>query len=306
AELQLRPKYKPAISGQEQALALLQKDENQKGLAAATAVKSPASTSAPSTPQPKRTEPAARPQQPRAVVVQTPPPPPPSPAPSPAPQRLVAAAEHVELAPSTIADAEQYLLAAAADFDFTRALPKVTPPSDIATLKRELTLAAELKKPNADRLNELGTEALLVGRVDLARTAFGVAAKVNPSDWRSPYLAGLAAQIAGDGAAARLSYRESLTRNPRPEAYTSLAILDLADDHLDAAFVQANQAVKLDGGYEPGRFTAGMLALALQNVHAADENLTKAIALGQAPERTAFFLGAVKGAKPQASADITR
>ena len=235
----------------------------------------------------------------RAIPLPSLPPPLPPPTPGASPTPLPSASPSI-MASATVGSARQYLLDVARDFDFTHALPHAAAPDDPMrlSLDAERALARRGGGRSADEFEALGTQALFVGRLDLAGRLFAAATAANPADWRAPYLQGLVAQNAGDFAHARTDYQISRSRAMRPEAETSLAIVDLASGNLDAAYDEAMQAVSLDALYEPARFTAGMLALARGSNLQAELQLSTAIRLGNAPDMTSLFLAIAKGSPP--------
>jgi Tfp pilus assembly protein PilF len=93
---------------------------------------------------------------------------------------------------------------------------------------------------------------------------------------------------------ARELFSQSLVREERAEALVSLALLDLEAGDLTRANQQVKRAVVLAPSYEPGQFSAGMIALIRSEPADAERQLSAAIALKSAPARTAFFLSAVR------------
>jgi tetratricopeptide (TPR) repeat protein len=193
------------------------------------------------------------------------------------------------LAPELIVDARSYLLGEADDFNFTRALPPPYDPSDPEVLGKALRA-----NPTVGDALAIGSAAMQTGRFDLAARAFDYASRTGPRDWRGPFLSGLVARIAGDPVMARELFSQSLVREERPEALVSLALLDLEAGDLTRANQQVKRAVVLDPSYEPGQFSAGMVALIRSEPAEAERQLAAAIALKNAPARTAFFLSAVR------------
>jgi tetratricopeptide (TPR) repeat protein len=193
------------------------------------------------------------------------------------------------LAPELIVDARSYLLGEADDFNFTRALPPPYDPSDPEVLGKALRA-----NPTVGDALAIGSAAMQTGRFDLAARAFDYASRTGPRDWRGPFLSGLVARIAGDPVMARELFSQSLVREERPEALVSLALLDLEAGDLVRANQQVKRAVVLAPAYEPGQFSAGMIALIRSEPAEAERQLAAAIALKNAPARTAFFLSAVR------------
>jgi tetratricopeptide (TPR) repeat protein len=195
--------------------------------------------------------------------------------------------------PSVAADARAYLLAVSRDLNFTRALPAADPALSTSELSDRIRAATSARTWSTDDLLRLGTSALLSGRLSLAERAFDAASGRARADWRGPYLQALVARINGDDARARALLEEAIARTPRPEAYTSLAIVDLEVGNPAPALRSANQAVELDPSYGPGRFTAGMLALIDDDRETAANNLAAATSLRGAPARASYFFGLV-------------
>jgi Flp pilus assembly protein TadD len=186
-------------------------------------------------------------------------------------------------------DAKGYLLEVARDPDFTQALPAVQPAADPKDVERVIRDNLG-RRGSYDALMSAGTSALSAGRSELARDAFDAASRQRPSDWRPPYLAGLAAQADGDLERARALFVAASQRANRPEILTSLAIIDVRLNDPSHAVAEARSAVQLDAAYGPAQFTAGMLALASGDAVTASQLLEAALALGHAPERTSYFL----------------
>lgn len=195
---------------------------------------------------------------------------------------------------SVIAEARNYVLGVSQDLNFTRALPGADPNQSTSTLQARLN--HQLSSHNVDIEGALrtGTAALLSGRLELAANAFRGIADDAPRDWRGPYFAGLTSQAQGDNARARTWFIEAVSREARPEPYTSLAILDMNDSDMAAASIDARKAAAIDPTYEPGRFVAGMIDLMQTNVRGAERNLEAAMALGGAPSRTEYFINALQ------------
>jgi tetratricopeptide (TPR) repeat protein len=191
------------------------------------------------------------------------------------------------------ADARGYLLDVTQELDFTRALPAADSSQSTAALRSSLVDALARKPIDVNSVLQIGTAALLSGRMPLASAAFNAASDAAPSDWRGPYFAGLTAQASGDSAQAQTLFNTALGRQPRAEAYTSLAAVALDAGDAATAAVDARRAVSINPSYEPGRFVAGMLDLIQQDVRGAQSNLAAAQALGGAPSRTAYFLDAL-------------
>jgi tetratricopeptide (TPR) repeat protein len=193
------------------------------------------------------------------------------------------------VAPELIVDARSYLLGEADDFNFTRALPPAYASSDPEVLGKALR-----SNPSVGDALAIGSSAMQTGRFDLAGRAFDYASRTGPRDWRGPFLSGLVARIAGDPVMARELFAQALAREERPEALVSLALLDLEAGDLTRASEQVRRAVVLAPTYEPALFSAGMIALIRSEPADAARALAAALALKTAPERTAFFLSAVR------------
>ncbi|MBV8596827.1 MAG: tetratricopeptide repeat protein [Candidatus Eremiobacteraeota bacterium] len=187
-------------------------------------------------------------------------------------------------------DARNYLLDVGQDLGFTRALPSGEPSESTAVLRSDLTDALAKRPVDVSQLLYVGTSALLSGRIELASAAFNAAGDAAPHDWRGPYFAGLTAQAGGDSSQAQSYFRSSIVREPRAEAYTSLALVYLQNGDSSSAAGYARRAVEMTPSYEPGRFVAGMLDLIQSDLRGAEVNLTAAKDLGGAPARTAYFL----------------
>jgi tetratricopeptide (TPR) repeat protein len=196
---------------------------------------------------------------------------------------------NVTIAPELIVDARSYLLGEADDFNFTRALPERNDSSDPEVLGKGLRA-----NPSVGDALAIGSAAMQIGRFDLAGRAFDYASRTGPRDWRGPYLSGLVARIAGDPVMARDLFSQSIVREERPEALVSLALLDLESGDLTRANEQVKRAVVIAPSYEPALFAAGMIALIRSEPGDAARALSAALALRTAPERTAFFLSAVR------------
>lgn len=191
------------------------------------------------------------------------------------------------------ADARSYLLDVAQDLDFTRSLPAVDSSQSTATLRSSLIDALAHKPIDIGSVLDVGTAALLSGRLPLASAAFNAASDGAPRDWRGPYFAGLTAQAGGDTQQARALFGASLTRQQRAEVYTSIALVDVQEGNMGAAAFNARWAAAMNTSYEPGRFVAGMIDLIQSDVRGAQSNLSAAQALGGSPSRTAYFLTAL-------------
>jgi hypothetical protein len=200
--------------------------------------------------------------------------------------------------------AKHYLLKVANEYDFTRALPHADIPESPKVVEKELSDALAKRAGKSSELEFLGTQAIFIDRLDLAAQAFAAATDIDVRDWRAPYLQGMIAQLRGDSRTAGACFAASLERAQRPEAETSLAILELSENNIDSASLHAQHAVEIDGSYEPARFTAGMLALMRGDRIRGDYQLRKAIELGGAPTLTTRFLSAVENssAAPTSSA----
>jgi tetratricopeptide (TPR) repeat protein len=217
-----------------------------------------------------------------------------TPAPSPT-ATVVAAAPTATPTPLSMVsdDAKNYLLDVTQDLGFTRSLPEADTSQSSAQLNTKLNFALASRPPNAEAMLAIGSAALLSGRMALASRAFTSASQAAPSDWRGPYYAGLTAQANGDLQGAATLFATALTREPRAEVYTSLAVVEVQNDDVASAATNAAHATQLDPAYEPGRFVAGMIALVQADLPTARSNLTAAQALGGAPSRTAYFLAAI-------------
>jgi tetratricopeptide (TPR) repeat protein len=218
-------------------------------------------------------------------------------APTPSPQAsvIVATAPTATATPLSIVsdDAKNYLLDVTQDLGFTQTLPAADSSQSTAALNTKLNFALASRPPNVEEMLSVGSAALLSGRIALASRAFTAASQAAPGDWRGPYFAGLTAQADGDLLQAKNFFSSALQRNPRAEVYTSLAVVDLQNDDVDAAATNAARAAQVNPAYEPGRFVAGMIALIQSDILTARSNLTAAQALGGAPSRTAYFLAAI-------------
>jgi tetratricopeptide (TPR) repeat protein len=190
-------------------------------------------------------------------------------------------------------DARSYLLDVTQDLGFTRSLPNADTSQSAATLNTKLNFALASRPPDIATMLQVGSAALLSGRMELAARAFGAAQDAAPGDWRGPYYAGLTAQANGDMQQAASLFNTAIAREPRAEAYTSLAVVELQGGDFSSAAANADKASQLNPSYEPGRFVAGMVALVEANLPDARNNLEAAEVLGGAPERTAYFLAAV-------------
>ncbi len=192
-----------------------------------------------------------------------------------------------------LADARGYLLDVTQELDFTHALPAADSSQPTATLRSNLVDALAHKPIDVDSVLQIGTAALLSGRMPLAAAAFNAASDGAPRDWRGPYFAGLTAQASGEMGQARTLFNNALAREQRAEIYTSLAAVALDGGDSATAASDARRAVQINPSYEPGRFVAGMLDLIQSDVRGAQSNLAAAQALGGAPSRTAYFLNAL-------------
>ncbi len=313
AELKLSPDYTPAREGLAQtlggttppavvAVALKPKPSAQLVLRPLVAP-SPSPTPQPTpqvTPQPSPTS--------TAVIAQATP----KPTAAPKPLRVVTSkhlhhAEHIggastptptpapSIAPppdlSKVAgDARTYLLGVGQDLNFTRALPDGDLSDSPATLKAKIAAA----HTEADLLR-FGTGALLQGDLISAASAYRSAATLSPNDWLPTYLEGLTAQAQGDDADARSWFLASARISDRPETYTSLALQSLNDGDVTTALSDAQRAVNNDPNFGPAHFTAGMLAIIAADAPLARNELSVAIVLGRAPQRTGYFLKAAGG-----------
>lgn len=213
------------------------------------------------------------------------------------PPWATAPSNHVAATPKPLGEvaieARSYVLGVGQDLSFTRALPATDPSLSTAELRTALQSALARKPMDEDGALRIGTAALLSGRLAMASNAFAAVTDGAPRDWRGPYLAGLTAQANGDIQLARASFNAAISRQPRAEAYTSLALASLQDGDTPSAAADARQATALDPSYEPGRFVAGMIDLIQSDVRGAQTNLAAAVALGGAPSRTSYFLNAL-------------
>jgi len=187
-------------------------------------------------------------------------------------------------------DARSYLLGVGQDLNFTRALPDADLTDSPAAIKTKIASA----RSDAELLR-LGTGALLQGDLVTAAAAYRAAATIAPNDWQPPYLEGLTAQALGDESGSRSWFLASARIADRPETYTSLALQALNDGDISSALKDARQAVNDDPNFGPAHFTAGMLAIIAANAPLARSELSVAIVLGRAPQRTGYFLKAAGG-----------
>jgi tetratricopeptide (TPR) repeat protein len=188
------------------------------------------------------------------------------------------------------ADARSYLLGVGQDLNFTRALPDADLTDSPAIIKTKVAAA------HTDvELLRLGTGALLQGDLLTASAAYRAAATIAPNDWQPPYLEGLTAQALGDESGSRSWFLASARIADRPETYTSLALQALNDGDIGGALKDAQRAVYNDPNFGPAHFTAGMLAIIAANAPLARSELSVAIVLGRAPQRTGYFLKAAGG-----------
>jgi len=213
------------------------------------------------------------------------------------PPRPTPAPTQTPLPVAVMAEAREYLIGVSRDLGFTHALPAGDPSISSAELARRLNALQRVRGTNVDGMLQIGASALLSGRLALAEAAFNAASAKNQTDWRGPYLAGLAAQAAGDVQLARTDFIASNTRLERPETETSLAIVELELGDPARGRTLADRAAALDPSYEPGRFTAGMLALINGDPPQATQHLSAAWNLGGAPARLAYFLDVVKSGR---------
>ncbi len=211
---------------------------------------------------------------------------------TPQPQVGLAPGPGSSVTPALVAQARSYVLDVTQDLGFTHTLPDVDPNQSTESLRTKLNFALMAKPPDVASILRIGAAALLSGRVDLAETAFQNAADLAPTDWRGPYFAGLTAQAQGDMDRAASLFAAALSRAPRAEMYTSLAVVDAQRGNFSRAATEAAQAVALNPSYEPARFLAGMFDLMQADLRGAQANLQAAQALGGAPARTAYFLSA--------------
>jgi len=188
------------------------------------------------------------------------------------------------------ADARSYLLGVGQDLNFTRALPDADLSDSPGTIKTKVAAAH-----GSAELLRLGTGALLQGDLSTASAAFRAAAATAPNDWLPPYLEGLTAQALGDESGSHSWFLASARIADRPETYTSLALQALNDGDISGALKDAQRAVYNDPNFGPAHFTAGMLAIIAANAPLARSELSVAIVLGRAPQRTGYFLKAAGG-----------
>ncbi|HXW50346.1 MAG TPA: tetratricopeptide repeat protein [Candidatus Acidoferrales bacterium] len=212
---------------------------------------------------------------------------------SPPPTGVVAAGPTQTPLAIVSTDARSYLVDVTQDLGFTRSLPEADPAQSAIALNTKLNFALANRPPDVETMLNVGAAALLSGRMDLASRAFSAASQAAPSDWRGPYYAGLTAQANGDFQQATAEFNTALAREPRAEAYTSLAVVELQGGDFASAAANADKASQINPSYEPGRFVAGMVALVEANLPDARNNLEAAQVLGGAPSRTAYFLAAV-------------
>ncbi|MGP6156627.1 MAG: tetratricopeptide repeat protein [Vulcanimicrobiaceae bacterium] len=283
-ELQLDPAYAPAKRARTEVLAVLGETPAQTTAAPASSpavrptlhatVKVVPRASAQPSPKPTFTNFPVPTPRPTATPLPTP-----SPTATPTPFVLTSV---------MTADAKGYLLEVARDVAFTQALPPVAP-QDPQSVERAIDGNLG-HRGSYDALLSNGTLALKAGRTQLARQAFESASEKDPTDWRAPYLEGLAAQADGDLQPARSLLLVALGRAKRPEILTSLAIVDVRMNDLARASSEAQNAANLDAAYLPAQFTAGQIDLANGDAATAARRLQATVALGHAPERTPFFL----------------
>ena len=320
AELKRSPGYGPAISGERQALiAMGRKPPRQIALvrpspsprpapsASPGASPSPAATATP-TPTPAPTaSPTPLPlasiavPSPTAAPAHTPRPKKPRPtpaatvAPTPVPTSTPVVATRPTPLPMTdlAADAKSYVLGVGSDIGFTGDLPAGDPSISTAALAARIN-AAKASSSGAASLLQSGAAALRSGRLTLALSAFLAASSQAPTDWRAPYCAGLTAQAQGNFSSARDYFSEAVGRGGGSPALVGLAVADLEEGDDGSAISNAQQAASSDPNYEPGRFVAGMLSIVAADVPGAESNLAAAVSLGGAPERTQYFLDAVR------------
>ncbi|MGP6159883.1 MAG: hypothetical protein ACLPYS_20700, partial [Vulcanimicrobiaceae bacterium] len=260
AELQINPTYVPAQRARSQVLAKL---------GATTAQKSAPKPAVPNFPVPT-------PQRTPTVVLTA------SPAPTPAPTPFV-------LTPAMTENAKGYLLDLSREVAFTQALSPAGPAQDPQTVERAIK-DNEGRRGSYDALLSNGAAALTAGRPHLAREAFASASQKQPTEWRAPYLEGLAAQADDDLPAARALFVAAAQRSTRPEILTSLALVDVRLNDVARATVEAQQAAALDAAYQPAQFAAGLLELANGDAATAARRLQAGAALGHTPDRTQSFL----------------
>ncbi len=184
--------------------------------------------------------------------------------------------------------ASAYLLEVSQDFSFAWPLPDQYSSADPAKLESALTGAS------VETQLSVGSTALQTGQLDIATRAFNAASANDPKDWRAPYLAGLTARTAGDGAGARAGFDEALKRAARPEPLIQLAVVELDAGDTRAANTSARRALELDRSNAISAFVAGMLAIVASDTETAERDLALSLSLGGSPERTAFFLDAIR------------
>lgn len=291
-ELKMSPAYKPAMIGRARALENIERRSVASVSHQRAAAHPVAATSRSHLPRtlgaPKRRISLARRSSRTALVTQS--------------HRISRATVAPQPTEDHTIDARRYVISIVQDVRFTRALPAADPRQSTAELQRKLEGALASMPLDIETALQVGTAALLSGRPALASTAFGALSKAAPRDWRGPYLDGLTAQADGDSQLARTLFGIAISRRPRSEAYTSLAVADLESGDTAAAALNSDKAVSIDPAYEPGRFLAGMVDLLQGDVREAKSNLSAAVTLGGAPSRTNDFLNALDERVGQAGA----
>jgi tetratricopeptide (TPR) repeat protein len=337
AELQRTPGYAPAQAGRQRALAAMHMKPGTAialGALKPPPKPSPAASRAPSpAPSPSATAGSTPTPQPTATATATPTPLPlatvaipkatpvvtlavpkhhvvkpavhsvlpiatakPTPLPSPSPS--LPPVHTPEPLADLASDAKSYLLGVGSDIGFTGALPDGDPSLPSAVIQSRID-DAKAGGGQVGPLLQAGSSALRSGRLTLALAAFDAATTVAPSDWRGPYCAALTDEADGNFPFARDAFSEAVTRGAGAPAYVGLAIADLDDGDDASAYANAQRAAQADPSYEPGRFTAGMLAIVSADAPAAERELDAAIYLGSAPARTQYFLSAVRQREDQ-------
>lgn len=209
----------------------------------------------------------------------------PQPVPSPSPSPVAPLPRSIS---DLASEAKGYLFDIASDPGFTHALPFADPTQSIASMQ------SAIQKGSVDDILSAGTAAMLTHHFALAQSAFTAATDKAPSDWRGPYLAGINAQQRGDQAAARTSFGQAASRGGPAAVYVSLAIADVAQGADAEARDSAQRAVQLQPGSAAALFTAGVVDLLVADAPSADRDLAAAAAASGAPDRTSYFLAALR------------
>jgi len=189
---------------------------------------------------------------------------------------------------SLASEAKGYLCDVASDPGFTRALPFADPTQSVASMQ------SAIAKGSIDDVLSAGTAAMLTHHFSIAQSAFSAAGERAPSDWRGPYLAGINAQQRGDQASARTYFTQAASRGGPAAVYVSLAVADVAEGSDAEALDSAQHAAQLQPGFAPALFTAGMIDILIADAPGAERDLAAASASSGAPERTAYFLSAIR------------